>query len=120
MRFEVVIGVEPGYGKQYDGDAAAAVAAAWQDAQEAVWKSRGVYVSAAVLPCKMVYWQQWGCPEGGEHCAMVVGHGHPTFVKDAAAWKAAVVDGVALVRATLKQSSVTVYFWDGTHEDMRG
>ena len=39
----------------------------------------GLYISAMLTPCRVVYKQEWGCPENGEECVEVSMTYNPTF-----------------------------------------
>lgn len=130
MYFTCVVGVRAGYahgwlGRLRDwfrprqGWILNRAAQVWGNAAAWVYRVDGIYVPAVILPGRVVYSTEWGCPPNGEDVIVFQGHGNPKFVKDSRAWRAAVVQIVRRLKEELGQRTVTVYFGDGTYEDMR-
>lgn len=111
-KFTAVIGVIPGYfhGNDVEQNMSNYVGRAWQLYAEAVFRRRGIYVSAVIKPCITVYNTEWGCPEGGELTVEITGVRNPEFVQDSELYKISVTAVIKCLKELLKQSTVTLEF----------
>jgi hypothetical protein len=83
IRFELLIGVNPGYHHENElHDPIATASAAWHAAAEQCLQAGGYYIPGSVTFCKMVYRPEWGCPEGGEDAVMISGVMNTRFYQD--------------------------------------
>jgi len=71
MRFETVIGIQPGYGVNSDKDPVEHISRAWKELCEKEYERSGINISAIILPSRAVYIGP--CAEGGEKCAYMFG-----------------------------------------------
>lgn len=82
-KFEIILGVVPGYfhGNETKGDEA--FGKKLQAIQASVYKDTGLYVSVVWRPAMVSYHTDWGCPVGGEKVYQITGTRNPEFYQDA-------------------------------------
>ena len=116
ISFRIVVGVEKGYFHNTKGVAESAlvykVSKLWQELTREEYNESYIYVSAVAQPGAVIYNQEWGCPTGGESVVVLSGSANPTFVKDLDAWKETVVKLAKQLKKELKQSTLTVEFFE--------
>ncbi len=100
------IGAIPGYeleGKQpMDIQTASEV---FRSCAERVFCDTGVYVSAVIADCRMLYRSEWGCPQGGECGFLFRGTRNPLFTEQEP-YHDALLKLVRELKKELKQSAV--------------
>ena len=72
---------------------------------EQVLQETGVYVSASVQTCRMLYRKEWGCPEGGETCFLLQGTRNPLFAEKSE-YEKALLRLVEILKTKLEQNAV--------------
>lgn len=102
--FEITLGINKGYGRnnEYVTDFEADYQAIATD----IYKRTGVYVSAVIIPAKVVYNVDWGCPDDGEDVYVIKGVNNTQFVKPTN-YKEAVMLLIEKLATTFEQSTVT-------------
>lgn len=111
IKATIVMGINEGYFHDNEqADAIEVIGTKWQVQADKVFKETNIYVSAVVSHAKVVYHEDWGCPEGGEVVAVITSSLNPEFVSDKEAWKNAVLSVAKAIRDDLEQSTVTVEF----------
>lgn len=113
ISFRFVCGTAAGYGGDellthvvgYDD-----FCVAYLQAAQKVMEKTGVYVSASVVPSRVLYSPDWGCPTHGEPVYTVTGSLNPMF-GEATAWKQAVLMVAQALKTAFNQSTVTVEFF---------
>lgn len=109
-RFEVVLGVTPGYGhnnEDYDEDVLTRVGLAWTQEAERLYLVGCPYVTAIVQHAVAWYPPEKGCPDEGEHVVIVSGSCHQ---QDLVAWQRTVHRLAATMRKRFEQRTVRVTF----------
>lgn len=110
IQFSATCGVNSGYGHGNENrDAAATVASVWQQKAAEYFAANGLYVGAVVSPALTVYHTDWGCPQGGEATASIIGVANPEFTK-IEDYKAAVIAVLGEVSKELGQTTAQVAF----------
>ena len=116
LSFRIVTGVAKGYYHDLAGVAENGlvdqVASLWQEFAKEEFDKSNTYVSAVVQPGCVVYHQDWGCPVSGESVIILSGTANPQFVKDLDAWKESVLSLAKQLKKELKQSTLSVEFFE--------
>lgn len=102
--FEITLGINKGYG--HNNECVTDFEADYQAIATAIYKQTGVYVSSVIIPAKVVYNVEWGCPADGEDVYIIKGVNNTQFVKPAD-YKEAVTKLIEKLATTFKQSTVT-------------
>jgi len=115
ISFRIITGVAEGYFHDLSGVAkvelATKVAKLWQRLAAEEFKNSNIYVAAAVSPAAVVYHQDWGCPAGGESVVKIEGSCNPQF-SDPEKYKDAVKRVALALKKELKQSTLSIEFWE--------
>lgn len=110
-KFELTIGVNPGYHHNNEiTGAAAVVSKLWQKIAEDLHSQGAPYVGATVRNATQVYRTEWGCPEGGEHVAIVTGLMNRHFEDRLGDWIDAVTQISKELKRRLKQEAIYLTF----------
>jgi len=116
LSFRIVTGVESGYHHDVKGVADNSlvfkVSKLWQELAASEFDKSEIYVSAVTQPGSVVYHNQWGCPRGGESVIVLSGSANPNFIEDLGQWKETVVKLAKQLKKELKQSTLTVEFFE--------
>lgn len=75
-----------------------------------VFNKTNTYVSFVSYKSKTLYSNEWGCPIGGEDTYNLETVANPQFTPDLEQWKCNVISIVKILKAQLKQSTVTIQF----------
>lgn len=102
--FEITLGINKGYG--HNNEYVTDFEADYQAIATAIYKQTGVYVSSVIIPAKVVYNVDWGCPADGEDIYVIKGVNNTQFVKPAD-YKEAVMLLIEKLATTFEQSTVT-------------
>lgn len=102
--FEITLGINKGYG--HNNECITDFEADYQAIATAIYKQTGVYVSAVIIPAKVVYNIDWGCPTDGEDVYIIKGVNNTQFVKPTD-YKEAVMLLIEKLATTFEQSTVT-------------
>ena len=117
--FRIVVGIEAGYEHDVAGvannEAVKYVAVLWQELAAEEFEKSGVYVATVTSPGAVVYHRDWGCPEGGESVAILSGSANPQFIPDADKYREAVLRIAKKLKVELKQSTLSVEFWESDY-----
>ena len=116
LSFRLVVGVVEGYYHNVAGVAEDAlvenVSTLWQQLAAREFDQNNVYVSVIAQPGAVIYHTDWGCPVGGESVVVLSGSANPTFVKDMEQWKETVVKLAKQLKKQLKQSTLSIEFFE--------
>ena len=82
-KFEIILGVVPGYFHDNESESDEAFGEKLQDVQASVYKDTGSYISVVWRPAMVSYHIEWGCPNGGEKVYQITGTRNPEFAQDA-------------------------------------
>jgi len=114
--FRIVAGVAPGYYHELAGVAepelVAKVASLWQQLAAEEFKNSNIYITAVVSPAAVVYHQDWGCPVGGESVVKIEGSANPQFIENMDEYKNTVKRVALALKKELKQSTLSIEFWE--------
>lgn len=102
--FEITLGINKGYG--HNNECITDFEADYQAIASAIYKQTGIYVSGVIIPAKVVYNVDWGCPADGENVYIIKGVNNTQFVKPAD-YKKAVTKLIEKLATTFEQSTVT-------------
>lgn len=102
--FEITLGINKGYG--HNNECITDFEADYQAIATDIYKRTGVYVSAVIIPAKVVYNVDWGCPADGEDVYVIKGVNNTQFVKPTD-YKEAVMLLIEKLATTFEQSTVT-------------
>ena len=102
--FEITLGINKGYG--HNNECVTDFEADYQAIATDIYKRTGVYVSAVIIPAKVVYNVDWGCPADGENVYIIKGVNNTQFVKPAN-YKEAVMMLIEQLATAFEQSTVT-------------
>jgi hypothetical protein len=102
--FEITLGINKGYG--HNNECVTDFEADYQAIATAIYKQTDVYVSSVIIPAKVVYNVDWGCPTDGENVYVIKGVNNTQFVKPAD-YKEAVMLLIEKLATTFEQSTVT-------------
>jgi len=116
LSFKLAVGVAEGYFHNISGVAenglVEKVAKIWQELTANEFDESEIYVSAIAQPGSVIYHTDWGCPVGGESVVVLSGSANPTFVKNLNAWKETVLKLARQLKKELKQSTLSVEFFE--------
>ena len=116
LSFRIAVGVVEGYFHNVKGVAESAlvykVSELWQELAREEYNKSFIYVSAVAQPGAVIYNQEWGCPTGGESIVVLSGSANPTFVKDLDVWKNVVIELGKKLKKELKQTTLTIEFFE--------
>lgn len=73
--FEITIGINKGY--DHNNESTVDFEADYQAIATDIYNQTGIYVSGVVLPAKVVYNVDWGCPMDGEDVYVIKGVKNP-------------------------------------------
>lgn len=102
--FEITIGINKGYG--HNNESVIDFEADYQAIATDIYKRTGVYVSAVIVPAKVVYNVNWGCPDDGEDVYIIKGVNNPQFTEPNK-YKDAVTKLIEKLATAFEQSTVT-------------
>lgn len=102
--FEITLGINSGYG--HKNECVTDFEADYQAIATDIYKQTGVYVSAVIVPAKVVYNVDWGCPMDGEDVYVIKGVNNPQFTEPDK-YKDAVTKLIEKLATAFKQSTVT-------------
>lgn len=102
--FEITLGINKGY--DHNNENVIDFEADYQAIATAIYKQTGVYISAVIIPAKVVYNVDWGCPDDGENVYIIKGVNNTQFVKPTD-YKEAVTKLIETLATTFEQSTVT-------------
>lgn len=102
--FEITIGINKGYG--HNNESVIDFEANYQAIATYIYSQTGVYVSGVILPAKVVYNVDLGCPMDGEDVYVIKGVNNPQFTKPSK-YKDAVTRLIEKLATTFEQSTVT-------------
>lgn len=102
--FEITLGINKGYG--HNNECITDFEADYQAIATDIYKRTGVYVSAVIIPAKVVYNVDRGCPADGEDVYVIKGVNNTQFVKPTD-YKEAVMLLIEKLATTFEQSTVT-------------
>lgn len=102
--FEITIGINKGYG--HNNECVTDFEADYQAIATAIYKQTGVYVSSVIIPAKVVYNVDWGCPDDGEDVYIIKSVNNTQFVKPTD-YKEAVTMLIENLATAFEQSTVT-------------
>lgn len=110
MRFETVVGIQPGYGINPIEDPVELVSKAWKELCEKEYEKSGINISAVILPCRATYIGP--CAEGGEKCAYMFGvyevPGNSMYTVEV--WREAVSENCNKLRKIFDQEFLMITF----------
>lgn len=108
-----VIGTYPGYGhNNMSTGRKINFCSLYMEIASEVFAECGIYVTAVCSETRTLYNTAWGCPKDGEVTYKVEATANPSFVQDMDAWKQACIQLIKMLKEKLKQSTVTVEFFD--------
>lgn len=111
-KFEITIGINPGYFHDNpNDDAAKIVSHLWQTYCNELYKEKKKVVSAVISNVNIVYPTDLGCPEVGEKCAKIEVQFNPKFLKDKfeyIALMAEMYNIIEMMQSDLQQSTVSI------------
>ena len=81
-RFEIILGVVPGYFHNNEAEGDKSFGKKLQDIQAGVFKDTGLYVGVVWKPAKVSYSVDWGCPVGCEDVYQLSGTRNPEFCQE--------------------------------------
>ena len=102
--FEITLGINKGYG--HNTECVTDFEADYQAIATDIYKQTGVYISAVIIPAKVVYNVDWGCPNDGEDVYIIKGANNTQFVKPTD-YKKTVPMLIETLATTFEQSTVT-------------
>ena len=102
--FEITIGINKGYG--HNNECVTDFEADYQAIATDIYNQTGIYVSGVVLPAKVVYNVNWGCPMDGEDVYVIKGVNNLQFAKPDK-YKEAVTKLIEKLATAFEQSTVT-------------
>lgn len=102
--FEITLGINKGYG--HNNEYVTDFEADYQAIATDIYKQTDVYVSAVIIPAKVVYNVDWGCSDDGEDVYVIKGVNNTQFVKPAD-YKKAVTMLIENLSTAFEQSTVT-------------
>ena len=102
--FEITLGINSGYG--HNNECVTDFEADYQAIATDIYKQTGVYVSAVIVPAKVVYNVDWGCPMDGEDVYVIKGVNNPQFTEPDK-YKDAVTKLIEKLATAFEQSTVT-------------
>jgi len=115
-----VIGVTPGYFHENERTVnLTALGILYQDTAEKIFIKTKMYCGSIISPCRIVYREGWGCPQGGENVIYIAADCNPSYDKERpaaefiAAWKETFISILEALMIELGQKTVTVKFSDG-------
>ena len=77
--FEITLGINKGY--DHNNECVTDFEADYQAIATAIYKQTGVYISSVIIPAKVVYNVDWGCPTDGEDVYIIKGVNNPQFTE---------------------------------------
>lgn len=111
-KFEITIGINPGYfHNNPNDDAAKIVSHLWQTYCNELYKEKKKVVSAVIYNVNIVYPTDLGCHEGGEKCAKIEVQFNPKFLKDKFEYielMAEMYNIIEFMQSDLQQSTVSI------------
>lgn len=102
--FEITLGINKGYG--HNNECVTDFEADYQAIATDIYKQTGVYISSVIIPAKVVYNVDWGCPMDGEDVYVIKGVNNPQFAEPDK-YKDAVTKLIEKLTTTFEQSTVT-------------
>ena len=102
--FKITIGINKGYG--HNNECVTDFEADYQTIATDIYKRTGVYVSAVIIPAKVVYNVDWSCPMDGEDVYVIKGVNNPQFAEPDK-YKEAVTKLIEKLATAFEQSTVT-------------
>lgn len=102
--FEITLGINSGY--YHNNESVIDFEADYQAIATDIYKRTGVYVSAVIIPAKVVYNVDWGCPMDGEDVYVIKGVNNPQFAEPDK-YKEAVTKLIEKLATAFEQSTVT-------------
>lgn len=102
--FEITLGINKGYG--HNNECITDFEADYQAIATDIYKRTDVYVSAVIIPAKVVYNVDWGCPIDSEDVYVIKGVNNPQFAKPDK-YKEAVTKLIEKLATAFEQSTVT-------------
>lgn len=102
--FEITLGINKGYG--HNNEHVTDFEADYQAIATDIYKRTGVYVSAVIIPAKVVYNVDWGCPADGEDVYVIKGVNNPQFAEPDK-YKKAVTKLIEKLATAFEQSTIT-------------
>ena len=116
-KFELNIGVTPGYFHKNEGTGEQSVEALFQEIAEEVYKATNIAVAGIVTPAKTVYRTEYGCPPTGEDTFVITGLLNLTFIANHESpvavdfeWRKAVTTIAEKLRKKLNQTTAYLSF----------
>lgn len=108
IKYEVVVGLIPGYHGISNNAELAIVRNAWMKYALKYYNETNVYISSIAYEAKALYNREWGCPIDGEpvvvfHCTL-----NPEFVKNEKVYEDGIVYVAKKLKEELRQSTVTI------------
>jgi hypothetical protein len=103
----ITIGMNEGYNHTNDSNTGS-MEELYQKVAQKHFDESGLYISALISPAKVIYSQEWGCPDGGEEVYKIETTANPEFVKDLGKWRCTVKEIALELKNELKQSTVTI------------
>ena len=103
--FEITIGINKGYNN--NNESTVNFEADYQAIATDIYNQTGIYISGVVLPAKVVYNVDWGCPMDGEDVYVIKGVNNPQFAEPDK-YKEAVTKLIEKLATAFEQSTVTI------------
>ena len=112
VKFSATVGVNEGYSHNNEiKNPLEIVGTLWQEIAESHYKKCNIYISAIITDSKTIYSPNWGCPTGGEDTITISGSCNPEF-SNPEDWRKSVISVLKEMKEKLKQSTVTIEFWE--------
>lgn len=113
FKYEAIFGIAPGYNNNVsnDFDVVKYFSEIWSRQAKRCFDETGVYISAVISECNVVYNVDWGCPEGGERCVKIECCPNPAFMEsreDVVKYQDALYSIILRVKKELKQETVSM------------
>ena len=120
IKASAVIGVTPGYFNAGENDINLdEFGRLYQEIADVIFTQTNTYCGAVIVPCRILYRTEWGCPPGGENGIHIVSDFNPVYDKQRSvaeftvAWKESFLRIIETLMLKLEQKTVTVTFSDG-------
>jgi hypothetical protein len=117
LKAVLIIGVSARYNHSNDDVDMIAIGELYKKIADKAMRETGIYVSASVTPCKVLYKTKWGCPKGGENsvrfeadCNPIYSDTSISFSEYIDAWQVSVMYIVKELMIALDQNTVTMSF----------
>ena len=122
LRFEATLTIVPLYGSNVDSARTAStrlktIGLAWQEAATKVCNNTGIYVDATINASRVLNKIGLGCSYGGNLAFTLSGTLNPLFY-DPAEWQDAVLAVIRNVNEIMKNTNITVDFWEVNQESI--